>query len=83
MEKMHNITLKEAEEFIADRASFRASNLWAIAQEDGGYIIYSYATCIYMEAGYNDGVLINRLNERFSRSTSRHQALIKRALNIK
>ena len=83
MKKLYNITLKEAEKYIASRASFRASNLWAVSQEDGGYIIYSYATCIYMEAGYNDSVLINRLNECFSRSTSRHQALIKRALDIK
>ena len=83
MEKMNIIKLTEAGKYIASRSSFRASNLWAVSQEDGGYIIYSYATCIYMEAGYNDGILINRLSERFSRSTSRHQAIIKRALNIK
>ena len=83
MEKMNIIKLTEAGQYIADRASFRASNLWAVSQEDGGYIIYSYATCIYMEAGYNDGVIINRLDEKFSRSTSRHQSIIKRALNIK
>ena len=83
MEKMNIIKLSRAGEYIANRASFRASNLMGISQEDGGYIIYSYATCIYMEAGYNDGVLINRLSERFSRSTSRHQSIIKKALNIK
>ena len=83
MEKMYNITLRQASKFIESRASFRASNLWAVSQEDGGYIIYSYATCVYMEAGYNEGVLINRLDEFFSRSTSRHQGIIKRALHIK
>lgn len=83
MEKMNIIKLTEAGEYIKNRASFRASNLWAISQEDGGYMIYSYATCIYMEAGYNDGVIINRLEEFFSRSTSRHQNIIKKALHIK
>lgn len=82
MEKMNIIKLTEAEKYIAIRASFRASNLWAVSQEDGGYIIYSYATCIYM-IGQDEEVVIDRLGEFFSRSTSRHQGIIRRALNIK
>lgn len=80
MQKMYNITLKEAENYIRDRLPFRASNLFAVAYEDGSYSIFSYATCIYKEG---EKVVINRLNEYFSRSTSRHQSIIRRALNIK
>lgn len=81
MKKMYNITLKDASYYIKDRLTFRASNLFAVAYEDGSYSIFSYATCIYRENG--EEIVINRLNEYFSRSTSRHQSIIKRALYIK
>lgn len=85
MQKMYNITLKEAESYIRDRLPFRASNLMAVKTYYCGYMayyIYSYATCIYCETVMQE-VVINRLDEYFSRSTSRHQGIIKRALNIK
>lgn len=82
MKKMYNITLKEANDYIENRLAFRASNLFAVAYEDGIYSIFSYATCIYKEGEDGKEVIINRLDEYFSRSTSRHQAIIKRAMNI-
>lgn len=82
MKKMYNITLKEASDYIRDRLTFRASNLFAVAYEDGSYSIFSYATCIYKEGEDGEEVVINRLNEYFSRSTSRHQSIIRHALNL-
>lgn len=85
MQKMDIITLKQASEYITNRLPFRASNLMAVNSYYGGYMayhIYSYATCIYCETVMNEAV-INRLEEKFSRSTSRHQRIVKNALNIK
>ena len=85
MEKMYNITLKQAGDYIKNHTPFRASNLMAVKTYYCGYMayyIYSYATCIYCET-VMDEVVINRLDEYFSRTTSRHQGIIKKALNIK
>lgn len=85
MQKMNITTLKQANEFIKNRVPFRASNLMAVKTYYCGYMayyIYSYATCIYCETVMEE-VVINRLDEYFSRSTSRHQSIIKKALNIK
>lgn len=90
MEKMNITTLKNAGDYIKRRSSFRASNLWAVVEKeiDNGltleksYTVYSYATVIYREV-YEGFEEVNRLNEYFSRSTSRHQSIVKRALNIK
>lgn len=82
MRTMKNATLKNAGEYIKNHESFRASNLWAIEHDDGGYIVYSYATVIYMLSA-DGNEIINRLEEKFSRSTSRHQSIIKKSLNIK
>lgn len=81
---MHIVKIKEAQKHIEQKNSFRASNLQGLKLEHNGfksYVIISYATIIYGEN--NNGVFINRLNERFSRSTSTHQNIVKKALNIK
>lgn len=86
MQKMPNITLKQAGEYIANRLPFRASNLSGYQIVDintgkvYGYWVFSYATKIYAEE--NGEIIINRLDERFSRSTSRHQRIVKNALDI-
>lgn len=80
MQKMNITTLKQANEFIKNRVPFRASNLMAVKTYYCGYMayyIYSYATCIYCETVMEE-VVINRLDEYFSRSTSRHQSIIKK-----
>ena len=84
MEKMYIVKMREAQKQIELRNAFRASNLQGLKLEHNGfksYIILSYATIIYGEN--NNGVFINRLEERFSRSTSIHQNIVKKALNIK
>ena len=84
MEKMHIVKMREAQKQIELRNTFRASNLQGLKLEHNGfksYVIFSYATIIYGEN--NKGVFINRLEERFSRSTSTHQNIVKKALNIK
>lgn len=84
MIKMENTTLAKAGEYLAQRKPFRASNLMAVVEnvEDSFsiYVVFSYATAIYKEI---DGFeVVNRLEERFSRSTSRHQGIVKRALGL-
>lgn len=84
MEKMNIVKMREAQKHIEQKNSFRASNLQGLKLEYNGfksYVIFSYATIIYAEN--NNGVFINRLEERFSRSTSTHQNIVKKALNIK
>jgi len=83
MKKMYIVKLTEAWKHIQNRDTFRASNLTGVALEHNGftsYFVMSYATVIYAEN--KNGVFINRLNERFSNSTSRHQSIVKYALNL-
>lgn len=83
---MHIVKMKEAQKHIEQENTFRASNLQGIRLYHHGeyksYIVMSYATIIFGKKN-NGEVFINRLNESFSRSTSRHQSIIKRAFNIK
>lgn len=87
MQKMDIITLKQASDYITNRFPFRASNLSGYQLIDidtgkvYGYWVFSYATKIYAEE--NGEIVVNRLDERFSRSTSRHQRIVKNALDIK
>lgn len=83
---MHIITMKEAVAYLQQQKTFRASNLQGIRLTYKGevksYVVFSYATAIY--AVRADGSeFINRLDEKFSPTTSRHQNIIRRAFNIK
>ena len=83
MQKLHIITLKQAPQYIENLLTFRASNLTGILDtEKGDYMLFSYATLI-CKINCTGEITINRLEEYFSRSTSRHQSIIRRALNIK
>lgn len=83
MKELHIITLRQAPQYIENLLSFRASNLTGILDtEKGDYMLFSYATLICKVNCVGD-IVVNRLDEYFSRSTSRHQSIIKRALNIK
>ena len=84
MKKMYIVKLNEAWKYIQNRETFRASNMIGLYLEHNGftsYVVMSYATIIYAEN--KKGVFINRLSEKFSQSTSRHQSIVRRALNIK
>lgn len=83
MKTLHIITLRQAPQYIENLLSFRASNLTGILDtEKGDYMLFSYATLIYKRNCLGE-ITVNRLNEYFSRTTSRHQSIIRRALNIK
>ena len=83
MKKLLVIKLNEVRTAIQRSQNFRASNLMGLNYGDhGGYAVFSYATCIYSEA-YDGEIIVNRLDEYFSRSTSRHQNIVKKALGIK
>lgn len=85
MEKMHIIKMVEAVQYMKDGKNFKASNLQGLKLtykgEEKSYVVYSYATIIFAKKS-NGEVLIDRLGEFFSRSTSRHQNLVKRAFNL-
>lgn len=82
MKKLHIITLRQAPQCIENLLSFRASNLTGILDaEKGEYMLFSYATLI-CKINCVGEITVNRLNEYFSRSTSRHQSIIKRALGL-
>lgn len=84
-EKMNIIKMSEALQYMEEEKNFRASNLQGLKLTYKGevksYVIYSYATIIFAKKS-NGEVFINRLNEFFSRSTSRHQSLVKKAFNL-
>lgn len=86
MDKMNIIKMPEAVQYMKDGKNFRASNLQGLKLtykgEEKSYVIYSYATIIFAKKS-NGEIFINRLGEFFSRSTSRHQNLVKKAFNIK
>lgn len=78
MEQMPNVTLKQAPEYLQQRKPFKASNFFAVKDLQGNYIVYSFATI--MAIIYADGSE-NYLDAAFySRTTSRHQSIIKKAL---
>lgn len=85
MEKLNIIKMSEAVQYMKDGKNFRASNLQGLKLtykgEEGSYVVYSYATIIFAKKS-NGEVLIDRLGEFFSRSTSRHQGIVKRAFNL-
>lgn len=85
MDKMYIIKMAEAVQYMEEEKSFRASNLQGLKLtykgEEGCYIVYSYATIIFAKKS-NGEVFINRLGEKFSPTTSRHQNLVKRAFNL-
>lgn len=84
-EKMNIVKMSEALQYLQDEKNFRASNLQGLKLTYKGevksYVVYSYATIIFAKKA-NGEIFINRLNEKFSRSTGRHQSIVKRAFNI-
>lgn len=75
------ITIKQAEQAIAMLQNFNAGNLrgqWVEGYERPEYVVYSYAEPIATQEG--DSVEHRWITpEKFSQTTSRHTAVVRRA----
>lgn len=78
MEQMPNVTLKQAAKYLEQKKPFKASNFFAVRDLQGNYIVYSFATI--MAVVFADGRENYLDNSYYSRTTSRHQSIIKQAL---
>lgn len=80
LEQMPNVTLKQAAKYLEQKKPFKASNFFAVKDLQGNYIVYSFATIMLIIYADNSK---NYLDTNFySRTTSRHQSIIKKTLSL-